>query len=245
MPDDKLETRSNSIRDMIAVNLCALPPEGMCLHYRESVLFYGEVTAKLDQVFSFDLRKEWFSHQGKQYSLKKEPLAKSLGIKGDGSSKIVDATCGTGKDSILLLKFGAKVRACERNPVVAALFMDALLRASEVDDAFGQLLNNNFSYHFISAINFIVMEDEVIYLDPMYPHPEKKKSALPRKEMQLFRFVVGDDLDADQLFNWAIHSNGARVVVKRPLGAPLLGECPTHSYEGKSTRYDMYALKSI
>ena len=211
-----------------------------CLHWRDDTLFYGLVDDKLDKVFCFDLQKEWNCHQGKNYSLKNEPLAKSLGIKGDGSSLVIDATCGTGKDSVLLLKFGARVHAFERNPVVAALFFDALRRATQAGDKLSELLTARFRYSFLSAIDFSISEEVVIYLDPMYPHPEKKKSALPRKEMQLFRLVVGDDLDADQLFAWAYSSAAKRVVVKRPLDAPLIHPQVVHRYEGKSTRYDLY-----
>lgn len=211
-----------------------------CLHWRGDILFYGLIDDKLDTVFCFDLHKEWYSHQGKNYSLKNEPLAKSLAIKGDGSSLVIDATCGTGKDAVLLLKFGARVHAFERNPVVAALFFDALRRAKLIGDKFSELLNHRFCYSFLSAINFKLEEEAAIYLDPMYPHPEKKKSALPRKEMQLFRLVVGDDLDADHLFTWANNSIAKRVVVKRPLDAPLIHPSVTHQYIGKSTRYDLY-----
>lgn len=211
-----------------------------CLHWRGEVLYYGLVGDKLDNVFCFDLRKEWHSHQHKSYSLKNEPLAKSLSVKGDGSSLVIDATCGTGKDAVLLLKFGAKVMAFERHPIVAALFFDALCRAKKQDDLFTELLNTRFSYRHQSAFDYQLEEEAVIYLDPMYPHPEKKKSALPRKEMQLFRLVVGDDSDAEKLFTWANTSNAKRVVVKRPLDAPLIHPAIVHQYIGKSTRYDLY-----
>ncbi|WP_337918915.1 class I SAM-dependent methyltransferase, partial [Vibrio cholerae] len=40
----------------------------------------------------------------------------------------------------------------------------------------------------------------VVYLDPMYPHPEnKKKTALVKKEMRVFQSLVGADNDADAL----------------------------------------------
>lgn len=239
--DPKMIERCEALLRFMAVRRSENCPQEACFHFRQDVLFYGLPSAKLGDVFSFDLVKEWNSHRGKNYSLKKEPLAKSLGIKGDGSTKVIDATCGTGKDSILLLTFGARVEAYERNPVVAFLFYDALLRALEVNDSFSEILRNRFSYHYLSAVEAKAESDSVIYLDPMYPHPEKKKSALPRKEMQLFRHVVGDDLDADQLFSWAIQSVSKRIVVKRPLGAPFLGGAPTHSFEGKSTRYDLYS----
>ena len=76
-------------------------------------------------------------------------------------------------------------------------------------------------------------------------YPEKtgsKKSALPRKEMRIFKEVVGEDLDSDEFLKWALKTAKERVVVKRSLSAPVLMEKPTASYEGKSTRYDMYKI---
>lgn len=43
---------------------------------------------------------------------------------------------------------------------------------------------------------------QVVYLDPMFPH--RDKSALVKKEMRLFRPLVGDDLDAPALLQAAL-----------------------------------------
>ena len=81
---------------------------------------------------------------------------------------------------------------------------------------------------------------QVIYLDPMFP--QKKKSSLPRKEMVLFRSLVGDDTDSEELLQIALKTAKERVVVKRPLkSAPILKE-PQHSFEGNSVRYDLYLV---
>jgi 16S rRNA (guanine1516-N2)-methyltransferase len=85
---------------------------------------------------------------------------------------------------------------------------------------------------------------QVIYLDPMFPH--RDKSALVKKEMRLFRPLVGDDQDAPALLQAALALASHRVVVKRPRKAPIIdGAKPSHSLEGKSSRYDIYALKSL
>jgi 16S rRNA (guanine1516-N2)-methyltransferase len=75
-------------------------------------------------------------------------------------------------------------------------------------------------------------------MDPMYP--VKKKSAKSRKEMELFKSIVGTDDDADELFEFARKREGARVVVKRPLHGVFVDKSCTRSFKGKSTRYDMY-----
>ncbi|MFA0521778.1 class I SAM-dependent methyltransferase, partial [Vibrio sp. 10N.222.55.E8] len=68
-------------------------------------------------------------------------------------------------------------------------------------------------------------QPDVVYLDPMYPHPEnKKKSALVKKEMRVFQSLVGADLDADALLQPALTLASKRVVVKRPDYAAWLNE---------------------
>ena len=79
---------------------------------------------------------------------------------------------------------------------------------------------------------------DVIYLDPM--HPERRKSAQVRKEMRLFRSLVGADLDADELLTAALASEAPRVVVKRPRQGETLGVEPSHQHIGKTTRFDVY-----
>ena len=85
---------------------------------------------------------------------------------------------------------------------------------------------------------------DVIYLDPMFPH--RDKSALVKKEMQVFRTVVGDDDDSPALLKAALAVATYRVVVKRPRKAePVSGPEPTTRIEGKSSRYDIYSIKAF
>jgi 16S rRNA (guanine1516-N2)-methyltransferase len=73
----------------------------------------------------------------------------------------------------------------------------------------------------------------------MFPH--RDKSALVKKEMRVFRAVVGEDPDADALLAPALAAAKKRVVVKRPKLAPWLGQKkPSLSMEGKSGRFDIY-----
>jgi 16S rRNA (guanine1516-N2)-methyltransferase len=85
---------------------------------------------------------------------------------------------------------------------------------------------------------------QVIYLDPMFPH--RDKSALVKKEMRLFRPLVGDDDDAPALLQAALALATHRVVVKRSRKAPVIaGEQPGYVLEGKSSRFDIYPKKSL
>lgn len=201
------------------------------LVYKENDLYYRSAD-RGDILFNFN--ELWASHNNKKYSNQKEPLAKALGIKGRGATHVWDLTCGSGKDSILLLKFGAKVTAFERNPSVAAL----LLLARE------KFSSNSFNIKFGSATSYSELLDssipDVLYYDPMYPDAGKKKTALPRKEMQVFRELVGKDLDEEEIFLWAKASGVKRFVVKRGVKSPTLKAKPSSQYIGKSARYDLY-----
>jgi 16S rRNA (guanine1516-N2)-methyltransferase len=186
--------------------------------------------------FTLDWAKDFLAHKKKNYSLKNEPLAKSLGVTNTQvDHHIVDCTLGTGKDAILLLSFGVHLLAFERNPHVFILALDALRRARkdpEVGSHFGRL---NVAYGQAIDANF-QSEYQIAYFDPMYP--QKKKKALPRKEMQVFKEIVGEDADISDVFE-SLRSKFRRVVLKRPLKSDLLGAGAV-SFKGKTTRYDRY-----
>ncbi|MBC7427024.1 MAG: class I SAM-dependent methyltransferase [Bacteriovorax sp.] len=179
----------------------------------------------------FNFEELYQYHQRQNYALSKEPLAKALAIKGVVEKRLIwDTTCGTGKDSLLIYFFGAKLTAFERNPAIFLLLKDALRRyPKDIELMFGDASKLDIKEH-----------PEVIYYDPMYP--SKKKSALARKEMRIFKELVGEDLDSSEFLEWAMKTATERVVVKRPLEAEPIKEKPTASYIGKSTRYDMYKI---
>lgn len=82
---------------------------------------------------------------------------------------------------------------------------------------------------------------EVIYLDPMYPDEGRSKSALPKKEMQIFKKLVGADQDAMVVFDLALKVAKRRVIVKRPNYATSISRLePSHVFKGKTARFDMY-----
>lgn len=185
---------------------------------------------------SFDFEEGLNYHKKQHYALSKEPLARALGIKGETKPVVWDATCGTGKDSLLIYHFGAKLKSFERNPAVYLLLQDALRRYPlPFDIVFGDA--SKFSPAATDE------RPDVIYYDPMYPDKKgSKKSALPRKEMRIFKEMVGDDPDSATFLDWAMKTAKDRVVVKRSLSAEPIKARPDATYEGKSTRYDMYKI---
>ncbi|WJN58429.1 class I SAM-dependent methyltransferase [Pseudomonas sp. SO81] len=173
-------------------------------------------------------------------------IAKAVGVQPGVRPSVLDATAGLGRDAFVLASLGCAVTMSERQPIIAALLEDGLARAArdaEVAPIAAQmrLLQGN-------AIE--LMRDwqgeppQVIYLDPMFPH--RDKSALVKKEMRLFRPLVGDDLDAPALLEAALALASHRVVVKRPRKAPIIeGAKPSYALEGKSSRYDIYPKKAL
>lgn len=173
-------------------------------------------------------------------------IAKAVGIQPGVRPRVLDATAGLGKDAFVLASLGCEMSLIERQPIIAALLEDGLLRGRqdrEVGSIIGQmrLLTGNS----IELIRGWEGEPpQVIYLDPMFPHREK--TALVKKEMRLFRPLVGDDMDAPALLEAALALATHRVVVKRPRKAPCIdGPKPGYALDGKSSRYDIYPKKAL
>ena len=173
-------------------------------------------------------------------------IAKAVGIQQGVRPHVLDATAGLGKDAFVLATLGCEMDLTERQPIIAALLEDGLARAAE-DFEVGAIVARMRLLQGNAIERMAAWEGEapqVIYLDPMFPH--RDKSALVKKEMRLFRPLVGDDLDAPALLQAALKLASHRVVVKRPRKAPIIeGQKPSYSREGKSSRYDIYPLKSL
>jgi 16S rRNA (guanine1516-N2)-methyltransferase len=181
----------------------------------------------------FDFEAELKYHRHQHYALSKEPLAKSLGLVGNKNRLIWDATCGTAKDALLINHFGGQVIGFERNPIVYLLLLSSKEKCPvNIEFLFGDSLRLELDH---------LPKPDVIYYDPMFPE-KNKKSALPRKEMQIFKSLLGPDTDSIKFLTWAKTKAIDRVVVKRPLKAEFVHPNPSASYEGKSTRYDMYKI---
>ncbi|MGV8843330.1 MAG: class I SAM-dependent methyltransferase [Pseudomonas sp.] len=173
-------------------------------------------------------------------------IAKAVGVQSGVRPQVLDATAGLGRDAFVLASLGCAMTLIERQPLIAALLEDGLARAlrdREVGPIAAQmrLLTGNA----IELMNAWSGEPpQVIYLDPMFPH--RDKSALVKKEMRLFRPLVGDDLDAPALLAAALALASHRVVVKRPRKAPIIdGAKPGYALDGKSSRYDIYPKKAL
>ncbi|MCC7192506.1 MAG: class I SAM-dependent methyltransferase [Phycisphaeraceae bacterium] len=221
----------------------------------------GDPTIKGGNPVSVDLLKvDTTSGAGRSLS---QPIAKAVGLKkrSDLPLTVIDTTAGWGEDAWLLASLGCSVLTCERNKIMATLLRDGLFRAgAEHPDVLSRLhLVQTDARHMLRRIarggadpetpgsdlppamqDFL--QPDVVFLDPMFPDSATRKTA-ERKPMKVARRLVGDDLDAGELFDWAILVARKRVVVKRPLKAGPLRDKPTTSHKGKSLRYDIYVPK--
>ncbi|SEG72211.1 16S rRNA (guanine1516-N2)-methyltransferase [Marinobacterium lutimaris] len=177
---------------------------------------------------------------------KGQMIAKACGIKGSIRPTVADVTAGLGRDGFVLATLGCEVSLVERSPVVHALLADGLARAadSEVADIIARMrLYGGDARDWLSSLAE-AERPQVVHLDPMFPHSDK--SAQVKKEMLAFRDLVGEDADQAELLAVALEVAECRVVVKRPRKAPSIGgREPSYKLEGKSGRYDIYALKKL
>jgi 16S rRNA (guanine1516-N2)-methyltransferase len=175
---------------------------------------------------------------------KKEAIAKAVGLKGQMSLTVLDATAGLGRDAFVLASLGCQLQLIERSPVVAALLADGIQRAKQIAELAAWLPQRMSLQHGIASelmVSWQQAKPDVVYLDPMFPH--RKKSALVKKEMRLFQQLLGPDEDADALLAPALALATKRVVVKRPAGAPYLAERkPQIEMQGKANRFDIYLI---
>ncbi len=178
---------------------------------------------------------------------KKTLIAKAIGAKTIDTSKwIVDATAGLGQDAFMLAYMGYNVTLLERSPAMAALLSNAISRVKPDSWAFSTvhrltLLHTDARQWLFEQQQYptSAKKPSVIYIDPMFPHPDKK--ALSQKSMQMLQQIVGPDADADKLLSLAQALATERVVVKRHRASPHLGEQkPQIIFEGKSHRFDVY-----
>jgi len=155
---------------------------------------------------------------------------------------VIDATGGFAADAGALVAAGCRVQLIERHPLLALLLADAIERWLRA----GRLQPGMLTLHHGEARQLLPeLRAEVVTLDPMYPLPGGAHAPRKAEGLFLLRQLVGDDDDQGELLAPARRSASARVVVKRPRGAPrLAGLAPSGSLEGRSVRYDLYAKEA-
>jgi 16S rRNA (guanine1516-N2)-methyltransferase len=192
-----------------------------------------------------DFRNGKTNYRRLHTSLRRETLARAMGLKNHTAPKIVDATAGLGRDGFMLASLGFEITLLERSPIIYTLLEDAIKRAS-LDKEIAPIVQR-LQLVQTDAIAWMEQVSEanrpdIIYLDPMFP--ARTKSALVKKDMRYFHDIVGEDNDSARLLPVALACAARRVVVKRPrLAEPLAAISPNFSQEGSSSRFDVYLTR--
>lgn len=166
---------------------------------------------------------------------KKQGLVKAC--KPKPGLRIIDATAGWGRDAAVLASFGAEVLMLERNPIMGALLNDALTRQACTSKLQLSLCTVD-AFDYLEALPEKDYPD-VIYIDPM--HPERQKSALVKKDLQVLQQLIGPDDKVLGLIQLARQRVLKKVVVKWPQQLPGLMQADA-TIPGKTVRFDSYGF---
>lgn len=188
--------------------------------------------------FYIDFLSSKMLYRSKQAGLRKELLARAIGIHPREHPFIIDATAGLGRDSFILASLGFEITMLERSPIIYALLVNAMERAKN-DTHIAPIIERMHLIH-ANALQWLEGKRcDVITLDPMFP--ERKKSSSVKKEMVILQDLLGNDDDSEQLFKLSLTCAAHRIVVKRPRLAENMSGCtPNFSLTGKTSRFDIY-----
>lgn len=251
---ENLESQNEALRNYVEELKASSFRVILCQDCPHSTYFvYDGIDLKLydrhsGQSLKLDWGRELKIHLSRKYGLTKEPLFRALKLKGDSfeSNYLVDASLGTGKDACLLLSFKCHLLCFERNPFVFALALWAYQRACEFEDtAIASIFINHMGLVFGEALTYDDPQHKYqkCFFDPMYE--TKAKSALSRKEMEVFKHLVGKDEDQHDYLAQLIEKFSF-VCLKRPIKAAKAQLASKKyqmvSFSGKSTRYDRYFM---
>lgn len=173
----------------------------------------------------------------------RNPLIRAFGKR---PIEVLDLTAGLGGDAYRLARAGHRVRAFERAAPVFLLLASGWARAQARGSVPAEIAERLAFFHGDgrdALASDSTGSDRGIYIDPMYP-PPKRRSAKPRRELQVLRALLGGQTDAEALVAFA-RTRAARVVVKRPHHASPLAAGASHQVETKLVRFDVYLDPSL
>lgn len=219
---------------------------------------------QLNVTISIDFINGPLAHRQQYGGGRGQAIAKAVGLKSGATPSILDVTAGLAGDAFVLASLGCPVTLIERSPVIFLLIENAVERAS-FNERFQMILQQGFHLINTDANDYITSalatknrgtgeinksdttstaQPDVIYIDPMYP--ERKKSALVKKDMQILQRLHGKDDNAAELLENALLFAKKRVVVKRPINAKTLSKrIPGTCVKSKKTRYDIYTIAKM
>lgn len=223
-------------------------------HHELQLLFHDDLVELFDKqlntTLSIDFLNGPLAHRQQFGGGRGQAIAKAVGLKSGVTPTILDATAGLASDAYVLATLGCPIILVERSAIVFSLIDDAVQRAT-LSETFNPILKQGFHIINEDAIVYIKKQratnsiaPDVIYIDPMYP--ERKKSALVKKDMQILQRLHKKQDDADALLDEALLFAKKRVVVKRPIQAESLTKRKPNTYiKSKKTRYDIYTIERM
>ena len=218
------------------------------------VIFHDDLIelydTQLNTAISVDFIHGQLAHRHQFGGGRGQAIARAVGLKSGITPSILDVTAGLAGDAFVLATLGCPMTMLERSPILTCLIENAIERA-ELSNTFQAILKQGFSIINDDANDYMNEQmslnnapPDVIYIDPMYP--ERKKSALVKKDMQILQRLHGEDENAGQLLNNALKFAKKRVVVKRPVQAEKINEkTPNTCIKSKKTRYDIYVIEKM
>ena len=201
--------------------------------YKDNILHY-KISDK--ESLSFDFLNGRLFNRLKR--IEHESLIKKAIGKNKAQLKIFDATAGSLIDTIIFLKLGHKVVACEQSKILYRLLNDAILRAKKEYDFFDNL-------SFINSDSAVIidsyLDSDIFYFDPMFEEVKQntKRSGTLQKIGNVLSFEKLEDTSA-QIFDHMLKKKYKKVIVKRPIKSNPLYEKINYQVKGKAIRYDVY-----
>jgi len=202
--------------------------------YKNNILHY-KISDK--ESLSFDFLKGRLFNRLER--IEHESLIKKAIGKNRAHLKIFDATAGSLIDTIIFLKLGHEVVACEQSKILYRLLDDAILRAKKEYNFFENLsFINSDSAKIIDSHS----DSDIFYFDPMFNKSNQnlKRSGLLQKISHILRHENLDDTSR-LIFEDLLKKKYRKIIIKRPIKSdPLRKENINYQVKGKVVRYDIY-----
>jgi 16S rRNA (guanine1516-N2)-methyltransferase len=134
------------------------------------------------------------------------------------------------------------VTLIERSPEVHARLAAGMAQAAGAEPEIAAAIARMTLLHGDAKDLLPGLSPDVVLVDPM--HPERRSTALVKKDMRTLRQLVGTDPDSLELMKVALAAARKRVVLKWPRRAdPMPGlRKPSHQIVGKTLRYDVFMI---
>ena len=205
--------------------------------YINNILHY-KISDK--ESLSFDFLKGRLFNRLKR--IEHESLIKKAIGKNKAQLKIFDATAGSLIDTIIFLKLGHEVVACEQSKILFKLLDDAILRAKKEYNFFKNLTFINSDS---AKIIHSYLDSDILYFDPMFDETKRglKRSGILNKIDSVLKEEKLIDTSI-KVFESLLKKEYKKIILKRPIKSLPLNSKLNYQVKGKTIRYDVYYKNS-